>query len=147
MKRSILILALLCSIITLQAQTNSIAEQHEQEPEEIMESFFATLEKDVEQALDQLFATNVWVKSNNEITTSLKERFTSSRKLLGNYSGYELVSRYELGTCYRKYSYLLKYDRQPIELVVIMYKPENSWRLQNINFHSDFEKDMIKVEK
>ena len=115
-------------------------------PEDIMAKFFTMFNDDVNMAIDYLFSTNEWLESNKEGTTAMKEKFEATRKLLGNFNGYELAGKYYLGESYAKYVYILKYDRQPIEFVITMYRPDKVWKLQNMNFHSDFEKDMIKVE-
>lgn len=115
-------------------------------PEEIMSRFFSIFNDDVNKAIDYLFSTNEWLESNKEGTTAMKEKFEATRKLLGNFNGYELAGKYYLGQSYAKYVYVLKYDRQPVEFVVTMYRPDKMWKLQNMNFHSDFEKDMIKIE-
>ena len=115
-------------------------------PEEIMGKFFGLFEQDVTKAIDYLFSTNEWLEANKEGADAMKEKLEANRKLLGNYGGYEIAAKYALGKSYLKYICVLKYDRQPIELVIYMYKPDKKWKLQNINFHSDFEKDMEKVE-
>ncbi len=140
MRKSIFIVAVLFAMLC------SFNAKAQSTPEEIMTPFFKLLEQDVDKALDHLFATNEWLVANKEVTGELKNKFESTRKLLGNFNGYELVGKYYLGQSYAKYVYVLKYERQPLEFVVTMYKPDKTWRLQNINFHSDFEKDMVKIE-
>ena len=143
MKKTIIIIAttvamlVCCTITKVQAQNT---------PEDIMSKFFVMFNSDVNQAIDYLFSTNEWLESNKDGTTAMKEKFEASRKLLGNFNGYELAGKYYLGESYAKYVYVLKYDRQPVEFVVTMYRPDKVWKLQNMNFHSDFEKDMIKVD-
>ncbi|MBQ1695918.1 MAG: hypothetical protein II076_08275 [Bacteroidales bacterium] len=143
MKRTLIIIvavvAMLAGVTTAKAQTQNT-------PEDIMSKFFAMFNNDVNQAIDYLFSTNEWLEANKDGTTAMKEKFEASRKLLGNFNGYELAGKYYLGESYAKYVYVLKYDRQPVEFVVTMYRPDKVWKLQNMNFHSDFEKDMIRVD-
>ena len=141
MKRTIIIIVAI--IAALSIGTNVKAQNT---PEEIMSKFFSLFDTDVNKAIDYLFSTNEWLESNKEGTTAMKEKFEASRKLLGNFNGYELAGKYYLGQSYAKYVYVLKYDRQPVELVITLYRPDTVWKLQNMNFHSDFEKDMVKVE-
>jgi len=142
MKKILIIIAVTVAILA----AGNTANAQENSPEEIMSKFYTMFNDDVNKAIDYLFSTNEWLESNKEGTTAMKEKFEASRKLLGNFNGYELAGKYYLGQSYAKYVYVLKYDRQPIEFVVTMYKPDKVWKLQNMNFHSDFEKDMVKVE-
>ena len=141
MKRTIIIIA---AAIAMFAFCNTAKAQNT--PEDIMAKFFTMFNDDVNKAIDYLFSTNDWLESNKEGTTAMKEKFEASRKLLGNFNGYELAGKYYLGESYAKYAYVLKYYRQPVEFVVTMYRPDKIWKLQNMNLHSDFEKDMVKVE-
>jgi len=141
MKRTIIIIVAIVSMFV-----TGTAAKAQNTPEDIMAGFFTLFNNDVNQAIDYLFSTNEWLESNKEGTTAIKEKFEASRKLLGNFNGYELAGKYYLGESYAKYIYILKYDRQPVEFVVTMYRPNKVWKLQNMNFHSDFEKDMVKVE-
>lgn len=141
MKRIIIIIV---SLTAMFAVSNNAHAQNT--PEEIMSKFFNLFNNDVNQAIDYLFSTNDWLEANKEGTAAMKEKFEASRKLLGNFNGYELAGKYYLAESYAKYVYVLKYDRQPVELVVTMYRPDKVWKLQNMNFLSDFEKDMVKVE-
>lgn len=142
MKRTLIIIAVITSMIMA---GNTAKAQNTNTPEDIMSKFFSLFDNDVNQAIDYLFSTNEWLESNKEGTTAMKEKFEASRKLLGNFNGYDLAAKYYLGESYAKYVYVLKYDRQPVEFVVTMYRPDKTWKLQNMNFHSDFEKDMVKV--
>ena len=141
MKRTIIIIVAIVSMFV-----TGTAAKAQNTPEDIMVGFFTLFNNDVNQAIDYLFSTNEWLESNKEGTTAIKEKFEASLKLLGNFNGYELAGKYYLGESYAKYIYILKYDRQPVEFVVTMYRPNKVWKLQNMNFHSDFEKDMVKVE-
>lgn len=141
MKKTLIIIAAVTAMLVV---GNTAKAQNT--PEDIMAKFFSMFNDDVNKAIDYLFSTNEWLESNKEGTTAMKEKFEASRKLLGNFSGYELAGKYYLGESYAKYVYVLKYDRQPVELVVTMYRPDKVWKLQNMNFHSDFEKDMVKIE-
>ncbi len=134
-------------IATISAMLFAVEAKAQSTPEEMINKFFGLFEQDVNKAIDYLFSTNEWLEANKEGADAMKEKLEANRKLLGNYNGYEIASKYALGESYLKFICLLKYERQPIELVIFMYKPDKKWKLQNLNFHSDFEKDMIKVER
>lgn len=115
-------------------------------PEELMDGFFAIFEEDVNQAVDYLFATNPMIDPNQPGIKSIKEKFELSRKLLGNYYGYEIISIYHAGDSYVKYIYSLKYERQPVKFITVLYKPKDKWKVQNINFQDDIETE-FKIQE
>lgn len=142
MKKIILLITLALGMIaisntTLKAQAT---------PEELMEGFFTIFDEDANQAVDYLFETNPLIDGDQEGIKAIKERLELSRKLLGNYYGEEIVSKYYAGESYAKYIYSLKYERQPVKLVVVLYKPNQKWKVQNINFVDDIETEFKLVE-
>ncbi len=131
------IIAISSILILTTASTTSLKAQAT--PEELMEGFFAIFNEDVNQAVNYLFATNPMIDPTQTGIKSIKERLELSRKLLGNYYGYELVDVYQAGDSYRKYIYSLKYERQPVKFIVVLYKPDLKWKVQNINFQDDID--------
>lgn len=115
-------------------------------PEEIMEYFFQIFIDDSNKAIDYIFSTNSQIDINQPGIKSIKEGMETQRKLLGNYYGYDLVSKYYVGSVYAKYNYLFKYERQPVKVVIIFYKPDNKWKTQSLNIVADIESDYIRVE-
>jgi len=115
-------------------------------PEELMDAFFIIFNEYINQAVDYLFATNDMIDPSQPGIQSIKERLELSRKMLGNYSGYEIVNKYQAGESYVKYIYSLKYERQPVKLIVVLYKPKDKWKVQNINFQDDIDTEFILVE-
>jgi hypothetical protein len=143
MKKSFGILFIMVALV---AGINSKAKA-QATPEELMEAFFTIFNEDVNQAVDYLFATNQMIDPSQPGIKSIKERLELSRKLLGNYYGYELIDIYTAGDSYRKYVYSLKYERQPVKFIVVLYRPEKKWKVQNINFQDDIELDFKRIEE
>jgi hypothetical protein len=108
-------------------------------PDELMEAFFVIFNEDVNQAIDYLFATNDMIDPSQQGIKAIKERLELSRKLLGNYYGSEIIDIYYAGDSYVKYIYSLKYERQPVKFIVVIYKPNDKWKVQNINFQDDID--------
>ncbi|MDD2387669.1 MAG: hypothetical protein PHP52_12905 [Bacteroidales bacterium] len=135
MKKTLLILTIIVGLIAF-AHNKSHAQAT---ADELMEGFFTIFDEDVNQAIDYLFATNRLIDSKQEGIKAIKERLELSRKLLGNYYGWEIVSIYHAGDSYAKYIYSLKYERQPVKFEIVLYKPENVWKVQNVNFQDDLE--------
>jgi hypothetical protein len=96
-------------------------------------------------AIDYLFSTNELIAGNQDGIKSLKERLDMSRKLLGNYYGQELIKVEEAGESYLRYTFSLKYDRQPIKMIIVLYKPNDHWKVQNVDFDDKVEKDFREL--
>jgi len=142
MKKTIILFVAVLSLSLI--TSNNVKAQST--PEELMDAFFIIFNEDINQAVDYLFATNDMIDPSQPGIQSIKERLELSRKMLGNYSGYEIVNKYQAGESYVKYIYSLKYERQPVKLIVVLYKPKDKWKVQNINFQDDIDTEFILVE-
>ncbi|MDD4150655.1 MAG: hypothetical protein PHE33_11590, partial [Bacteroidales bacterium] len=90
MKKTLLILIIITGLIAfsnnkLEAQATA---------DELMDGFFTIFDEDVNQAIDYLFATNPLIDNKQAGIKAIKERLELSRKLLGNFYGWEIVSIY-----------------------------------------------------
>lgn len=122
------------------------AESHaQQNPEDILDPFFDTFKNDMNKAIDYLFSTNELIEGNQEGIETVKERLEMSRKLLGNYYGHELIKLEEAGESYLRYTFSLKYDRQPVKIIIVLYKPNDKWKVQNLNFDDKVENDFREL--
>ena len=139
MKAKSLILVLFIFILssTLTAQSG---------PEDILDNFFNLFEQNVDEAIDYLFSTNELIDPKQEGIRAIKDRMDLSRKLLGKYYGHEIVKEYRAGYSYRKYIYSLKYERQPLKIELVLYKPDDKWKVQNVNFHDDLNSDFKETD-
>ncbi len=121
----------------------------QESPEDILDPFFNAFKEDPDNAIDFIFGTNPYIEQNQQGIERLKERFNTSRKLLGNYYGEEIVKIQSAGDSFVRYIYMLKYDRQPVKLEIILYRPNKEWVLYTMQFkdniYDDFED--ISTEK
>ena len=56
-----------------------------------------------------------------------------------------IVSKKSISEDYLLYSFLIKYDRQPIRYLFIYYKPKNKWQLQNFQYDDNLETELIEA--
>jgi hypothetical protein len=133
----IVAIASICLMTNLKAQS---------EPEELLDTFFGIFDRNVDEAIDYLFSTNQLIDPTQQGIKAIKEKLDISRRLLGEYYGHEKVREFEAGYSYRKYIYALKYERQPLKIEIILYKPGEKWKVQNVNFHDDVGVDFKMVE-
>lgn len=136
MKKLILVALLSCSL--------SAFAQSQPEPQRIIDEFFSLYkEKGSDTALDYLFGTNEWLKESKEQIENVKLQInTNVISQMGNYFGYDLISKKSIGTRVANYTYILRYDKQPIRVNLLFYNPDKQWRLQNFSFDDNIKEEL-----
>ena len=117
----------------------------------IINDFFQVYENEgVEIAIDNLFSKSKWLTQNQEQINTLKQDLTNIEKQLGEYHGYESIAKKTLNNNLELHTILVKYDRQPIRFVFILYNPDGNWRVQNFHYDSkliDELENSAKIDK
>lgn len=135
-----LIIALLISTSTsLFAQSS---------PQDLIDNFFETYEKDAGKAVKELYATNPWterIKDDIDNIISTVNGFTES--FTGKYYGYELITTKKFAESFELYSYLVKYDRQPVRFIFKFYKPDDKWVLYAFSLDDKLDGEIQEAAK
>jgi hypothetical protein len=120
-----------------------------QEPNVIIDNFFIIYkDKGVDNALDNIFSTNTWMlqRSKDEID-NVKVQLKSIIQIVGKYYGYENIAQKSIGKSFKLFSFLVKYDRQPIRFTFIFYKAQDTWMLYNFRFDQDLTDELGESAK
>ncbi|MEA3448341.1 MAG: hypothetical protein U9Q98_07830 [Bacteroidota bacterium] len=115
-------------------------------PEDILDPFFDTFEHNPDKAIEYIFTTNPYIKQNQDGIKRIKERLNTSRKLLGEYYGEELIKLQSVADSFVKYTYMLKYDRQPVKIEIVLYRPNDTWLLYTMQFDDKLSEDFKTLE-
>jgi hypothetical protein len=137
--KTLLIFAL--SIISM----SSVAQQT---PQRIIDDFFVAYKKNPGKAVKDIYKTNIWtdrIKDDIENIANKVDDFTVD--YVGPYYGYELITTKKFSESFELYSYLVKYDRQPIRFIFKFYKPNDKWVLYAFQFDDSFSKEMEEAAK
>lgn len=134
-----LVFTALFTLTALQAQSTI---------EEITTDFFEIYQSSPLKAIDFIYKSNEWmIKVEEETKQEIKDKFLGMIELLGDYYSYEKLSEKSIGENFKQLSFMLKYDRQPLLLTFILYKPKENWQIQdfeyNSNFNNEFENSNI----
>lgn len=134
MKKNISILILLFNyFFSGQSQTIST-------PESIADSFFYYFKnKNIETAIKYIFSTNKYLVQFPEVVNTLKSKFDKALPILGNFNGYQLYLKKEVTSNFVQLGYLMNFDRQPIKIIFLLYKPQNKWQIQDMRFDDKLE--------
>ncbi|WP_346855018.1 hypothetical protein [uncultured Draconibacterium sp.] len=139
MKKTILILSILVFTYSTFAQDT---------PTELIEKFFTTYKNDAGKAVKDLYKTNKWterIQDDIENVANKVDAFNES--LMGKYYGYEIITSKKFAESFVLYSYLIKYDRQPLRFTFKFYKPNDKWILYAFQFDDSLDDEIEEAAK
>lgn len=140
------ITAALLAIACISFYNNSLVAQ--EKPEDITIHFFELFqEKGSDVAFDFAWSTNKWLITDTISTRDTKTKFKKGIAMLGKYYGYELIEKINLTDSYVLIDYLLKFDRQPLKISFILYKPDLSWQIIDLKFDPKLTDDIESKRK
>ena len=110
--------------------------------EDIINAFFDTYQKNTDKALDDIYATNVWGSEMKDALTGMKKTVRGYSDEMGKYYGFEFITKQKCTERFLLFAYMLRYDRQPMQVLFAFYKPNDKWILYSLNFNSHFDEDL-----
>jgi hypothetical protein len=117
-------------------------------PEELIKSFFATYSKNPGKAVEDIYATNPWsARIKDGIENVKKEVNGYNVNYVGKYYGQELITKKQLSESFILYSYMVKYDRQPMRFVFKLYKPNDKWTLYSFKIDTNLDVEIEESAK
>jgi hypothetical protein len=137
--KKLLIVLLISISVNLFAQSS---------PQDMINNFFATYEKDAGKAVRELYATNKWserIKDDIDKIVGTVNGFTES--YIGKYYGYEIITTKKLSESFELHSYLVKYERQPIRFIFKFYKPNDKWVLYSYTLDDNLDDEIQEAAK
>jgi hypothetical protein len=117
-------------------------------PQDIIKDFFSTYENDPGKAVKEMYKTNLWterIKDNIENIANNLNGFTLD--FVGKYYGYEFITYQYFTNSFVLYSYLVKYDRQPLRFTFKFYKPHDTWVLYGFQYDDTFSTEIEEAAK
>lgn len=116
-------------------------------PDEIVKKFFETFQNNTDKALDDIYSTNQWTSEMRDAINSLKKTIKNYPNEMGKYYGSDLITKQKCTDRFILYSYMARYDRQPMKVVFELYKPNDKWILYSLNFSADIDDDVEAAAK
>jgi hypothetical protein len=77
----------------------------------------------------------------------IEYRSSPATDVVGNYYGQELISTKQVRGRLKVYSYLLKYDRQPVRFIFKFYKAHDKWMLYGFKFDDDMDAELERAAR
>jgi len=135
------VFSIMFAVVILLISCNKQSKQEEYN--NYSKNFFSKYETEgVDKAVNYIFSTNPLINPDDEQIVNLKKDLKEAAGLLGEYSGYGLITTKKATDNYVYCSYLVRYNRQPLRFSFIYYKPKDKWILHKFTFDNDVEKEL-----
>ena len=120
----------------------------QESPEKIIETFFKEYEKSPSKAVENIYGTNKWTaRVRDGIETMKNEVNKYTEDYMGQYYGYELITKKKLSESFILYSYMVRYDRQPLRFIFKLYKPNDQWKLFAFKIDGELDDEVEQAAK
>jgi hypothetical protein len=120
----------------------------QESPEKIIENFFQDYQQgDPGVALDNLYKHMPWADRIQDDLEKVKSQFVGLQSLVGKYYGSNFIVKKELAGTFSLYSYLGRFERQPVRFVFKFYKPQDQWFLYGFSYDDSFSDEMEEAVK
>jgi hypothetical protein len=107
----------------------------QQKPEDYINKFFDDLKVSHVKAIDNLYNTNPWMDRSKDALDEVKSQLGKLNvDFVGKLYGQELITQKNVSENFKLYSYIAKYDRQPIRFIFEFYKPNDKWMIYSFKF-------------
>ena len=117
-------------------------------PDEIIKKFFIEYSKNPSNAVEEIYATNSWTGRIKDGIENMKKEVNSyTVDYVGKYYGNELITKKQFSESFMLYSYMLKYDRQPIRFIFELYKPNDKWTLFSLKIDANLDDEIEQSAK
>lgn len=132
-------------LILVTITTNLFAQKS---PENLINDFFVTYEKDAGKAVKELYATNPWTeRKKDDIEQIISTVNGLNENYIGKYYGFEFITKKKFSDSFVLYSYLIKYERQPLRFTFKFYKPNDKWVLFSYAFDDSLDTEIEEAAK
>lgn len=117
-------------------------------PQILIDSFFETYKTDASKAVKDLYKTSKWFDRIQDDIESIANTLNGFNvDYMGEYYGYELITKKGFSESFKLYSYLIKYDRQPIRFTFKFYKPNDKWILYSFKYDDGIDDEIEESAK
>lgn len=118
------------------------------EPQRIIDEFFYRYKyKSPDEAVDYLFGTNKYMAKSTEQVDNVKYKLNSAITLMGKYYGYDPLRKKTAGENLVIYTFLVRYDRQPIRFNFTFYKANDQWVIFHYSFDDSIAEELKEATK
>lgn len=137
--KKLLLLVILFSSMTAVAQSD---------PQKLIDEFFNRYKnKSPDDAVDYIFGTNKYMAKSTEQIENVKYKLNSAVTLIGKYYGYDFLTKKTAGPNLIIYTFLVRYDRQPLRFNFAFYRANDQWVIFNYSFDDSVTEELKEATK
>jgi hypothetical protein len=108
-----------------------------------IDNFFSLYEKgEISKSVDSIYSTNRWIDPSSDAVMNLKGQFSSMSQIVGTYVGKERIGVHSYSERLLMVTYLMLYERQPIRLEFMFYRPADSWIIYSFSFDDNTDQEL-----
>lgn len=138
MKKILIIILLLVSKISYSQHSS----------DDVIKAFFSEYSKNPAKAVEKIYQTSIWTSRLKDGIEEMKNEVNKyTVDYVGKYYGNELIVKKQFSDSFVLYSYLLKYDRQPIRFIFKLYKPDYKWVLFSLKIDGSLDEEIEQSAK
>jgi hypothetical protein len=117
-------------------------------PDSLIKTFFETYTIDKNKSIDNIYSTNTWSTRVKDGVDNIKKELNGlTVDYMGNYYGFELITKKQFSESFILYSYMVKYERQPLRFIFKFYKPNKKWILYSFAIDSNIDDEIEQAAK
>jgi len=126
---------------------DTIRARKDKKPDEIVEDFFKTYEINPVKAVGELYAYSPYLDKMEDEVADLKDQIKDLGSILGKLHGEELFLEKDIKDVFVRITYIVKYDRQPIQMHFEFYQPDDQWNLHAFTYDDSFDDELENAMK
>ncbi|MBK8328616.1 MAG: hypothetical protein IPL09_03875 [Bacteroidetes bacterium] len=112
-------------------------------PEQITDKFFQDIVKETpDKTIDNLYLNMPWASNIKTELDKLKTQFTSLQTYFGKYCGNTFIAKKDIGGVFMIYSYIIRYERQPVRCTFKFYKPKDVFLVYSFSYDMSLEEEL-----
>ncbi|CAM4294138.1 hypothetical protein [Alteromonas australica] len=112
--------------------------------EDEIETFFSLYEAGkFNEAVDAIYSTNKWMDQKSDDIHNVKIQLQNLNSLVGDYHGKVKLGEHEVADRLVYVSYMVLYERQPVRLEFMFYRPVNDWIIYSFSFDDEIDGELV----
>lgn len=108
-----------------------------------IDKFFTLYEsgKSIE-AVDSIYSTNKWIRQKSDDIHNVKTQLQNLQSLVGKYQGKVMLGAEDIEDRLTHVTYLALFERQPVRLEFVFYRPQDDWIIYSFSFDDDIDEEL-----
>ncbi|MBT1064463.1 hypothetical protein KJY73_12815 [Bowmanella sp. Y26] len=116
--------------------------------EKEIDKFFHLYESGkVTEAVDSIYSTNKWVNNKADDVQKVKNQLQNLKNLVGKYHGKVKFGTENLEGRLVYISYLAMFERQPVRLEFVFYRPKEAWVIYSFSFDDTIDDELVDYSR